>query len=668
MPSPSPSKQLILCVHSHQPIGNFDHVFEEAYGKSYKPFIDVLEKHPAIKISGHFSGSLLDWLFAKKPEFIERLSILARKGQLEFIGGAYYEPIYGVIPPRDLLGQIQLMRDRLKQKIGADFEGVWLTERVWDPNLVPVLNKAGVSFTILDDLHIEKTGVTGPVTGYYKAKYGKETIDIFSSMKQLRYLMPFRKADEVIDFLRETTAGPQDVFVFADDCEKFGLWPGTYDWVYREGWLDKFFTLLEKEPTVKTTHFREFRRTQAAKGIVSIPHASYSEMMEWSGGNFYNFFEKYTESGYMRDRMLDLSHRLYMKTSKNGSTEALDRARDFLYKAQCNCSYWHGVFGGLYLHHLRSAIFENIIKAEQELATEEIKKVPFSEESRLDSGTRLVLREKDLHLFFNPKYGACLEELDYLPKSVNLTCNIQRRKEVYHDAVLKKISGIPTDPAAPLSIHEILGSKEEHLENHLHYDTHRRVSFLDHFFPEPITGEQYQRSQALEIGDFSQATYKHQMKTVKGSPTILFERKGVLRIQGLRCGLELKKRVVTKGPAGFRVDYELTNVSRSEYKATFGVELNFSIGDTTAMKSVADKDVKEWILHDTWRDIFITLSLKDKMDFLAVPIETISESESGLERTFQEIGVLLQREFHWKPGETREVSIELSLRSATHAH
>ena len=36
-------------------------------------------------------------------------------------------------------------------------------------------------------------------------------------------------------------------------------------------------------------------------------------------------------------------------------------------RAQCNDAYWHGVFGGLYLPHLRDAIWRNLAEAEAAL-------------------------------------------------------------------------------------------------------------------------------------------------------------------------------------------------------------------------------------------------------------------------------------------------------------
>ena len=56
---------LALLIHSHQPVGNFDHVIEDAYQKSYRPFVETLDAHPKVRMSLHFSGVLLEWLEKK---------------------------------------------------------------------------------------------------------------------------------------------------------------------------------------------------------------------------------------------------------------------------------------------------------------------------------------------------------------------------------------------------------------------------------------------------------------------------------------------------------------------------------------------------------------------------------------------------------------------------
>ena len=52
----------LMAIHCHQPVGNFDGIFEHAYNRSYLPFIEVLERFPRIRLSLHYTGPLLDWL------------------------------------------------------------------------------------------------------------------------------------------------------------------------------------------------------------------------------------------------------------------------------------------------------------------------------------------------------------------------------------------------------------------------------------------------------------------------------------------------------------------------------------------------------------------------------------------------------------------------------
>ena len=69
----STSIRFCLVLHNHQPIGNFDHVFEAAYRESYLPFLDVFESYDALSVSLHTSGPLMEWLDEHHPEYLERL-------------------------------------------------------------------------------------------------------------------------------------------------------------------------------------------------------------------------------------------------------------------------------------------------------------------------------------------------------------------------------------------------------------------------------------------------------------------------------------------------------------------------------------------------------------------------------------------------------------------
>ena len=117
-------KQITLCLafHNHQPVGNFPWVFEAAYRASYLPMVECLERHPPVRVSLHYTGPLFDWLAANRPEFLDRLAELVRRGQVEMMTGGYYEPILPAIPEADRLGQIRKMTDFAMKNLWKEFD------------------------------------------------------------------------------------------------------------------------------------------------------------------------------------------------------------------------------------------------------------------------------------------------------------------------------------------------------------------------------------------------------------------------------------------------------------------------------------------------------------------------------------------------------------------
>jgi len=84
-------------IHNHQPEGNFTWVMDEAYEKSYKPFLDFL-KHSGLKAALHNSGTLWEYFDLHAPEYVDDVISMVDKGQLELIGGTFFEAILSTIP------------------------------------------------------------------------------------------------------------------------------------------------------------------------------------------------------------------------------------------------------------------------------------------------------------------------------------------------------------------------------------------------------------------------------------------------------------------------------------------------------------------------------------------------------------------------------------------
>ena len=238
--------RLVLVLHNHQPIGNFDGVFEEAFQDSYAPFLNMLDEFSDIRFSLHTSGSLLEWLVQSHPEYIDQLRQMVQRGQVEIVGGAFYEPILPNIPRRDRIGQIQSYSDYLQKLFGQRIRGMWVPERVWEQSLTAEIAAAGIEYTVLDDYHFKCAGMREEeLTGYYITEDEGALLSVFPGSEKLRYTIPFRPPEETINYLREVAQKhPNAVMVFGDDGEKFGTWPGTKSHVYDDGWLRSFLETL----------------------------------------------------------------------------------------------------------------------------------------------------------------------------------------------------------------------------------------------------------------------------------------------------------------------------------------------------------------------------------------------------------------------------------------
>ncbi|MFH1861179.1 MAG: alpha-amylase/4-alpha-glucanotransferase domain-containing protein, partial [bacterium] len=369
----------ILGIHNHQPVGNFDHVFEDAYRKSYLPFLEVLERHPQIRLMYHTTGPLLDWLELHHPDFLDRVRSLVESNQMEVMTGGYYEPILAVIPDRDKAGQINKLTQYSTQRFGMTPRGMWMAERIWEPHLARSLAECCVEFITLDDYHFHSAGMQPQdLLGYYRTDEQGRGIAVFPISIDLRYLIPFKEPEKTIAYLQSRADDKgSNLLVMADDGEKFGLWPGTYEWVHKKGWLERFFNQLEAAMAagwLKMTTGSEFLDSYPPRGRVFLPCASYFEMSTWSlpaksgavldeiihryenenrldelrpylkGGFWRNFLTKYDESNYMYRKMLWVSEQIAeleasLPANKRKQRATLEAARVCLYKAQCNCAY-----------------------------------------------------------------------------------------------------------------------------------------------------------------------------------------------------------------------------------------------------------------------------------------------------------------------------------------
>ncbi len=691
MPGQESRVKFLFAVHSHQPVGNFDFVFREAYDSCYLPFLECLTKHPTVKANLHYSGVLLEWMKENRPEYLKMLRQMVESGQLEILTGGFYEPILPIIPDGDKLGQIQMLTEFIREEFGYEPVGLWLAERVWEPHLPKSLSSAGVKYLIVDDAHFKYSGLEDKqLKGYYLTEEEGYTLALFPSSKKLRYLIPFRPVGEFIDFMRELSqAGGQPVITYGDDGEKFGVWPGTHKHCYEEGWLEEFFSALEENSDViETVHASEVIKTIPPLGRIYLPTASYSEMMQWAlpsesyikfedfekrlkeeelfesyhifvrGGFWRNFLAKYPESNNMHKKMLwvgEKINRIGKVQLSSEEEELLIEIKREKYRGQCNCAYWHGVFGGLYLPHLRGAMYKHLINAERLTDRLRREKNGWVDVHRFDfdrdGKKELIVETPKLNVYLKPDKGGTLFELDYKPKGINLLDTLTRREEGYHRQLSESVAGENTETVE--SIHDRLEVKESGLEQLLFYDWYDRKSLIDHFLGKETTLESFSRCQYEEKGDFINQPYQLEVKEQTEGTRIHLRRDGHIWVGSNWIPLTLEKILsVPKEGAEFEILYRLWNRHSAKIEVLFGVEFNISMlegGLDNSRLFVKGKHQEEAELNSTLevarstafgiRDKSMGLEVAVETDTPATlwsfPIETVSLSESGLEKNYQ---------------------------------
>lgn len=715
--------RLVLALHNHQPVGNFGGVFEAAYADSYAPFLRVLAKYPQIPISLHTSGCLMEWLAEHHPEYIDDLGEFCRRGQVEILGGGFQEPILTMIPPRDRIGQIRAYTEFLAGLFDCRVRGMWVPERVWEPNLVSDLADAGIEYTILDDFHFLAAGLQPhELYGPFLSEDDGRLIRIFPGSEKLRYTIPFAEPQETLDYLEQIGARqPDAVVVLGDDGEKFGTWPGTHKHVYKDGWLKRFFDLLvANQDWLSVTTLAEAADSVPPQGKIYLPTASYREMTEWAlpagklveferlaheleqrpdgqvirsylrGGFWRNFKVKYPESNEMYARMLEVSRRLaefesatprrHGRSSGNGSAEAgtetplLDTAREELYRGQCNCAYWHGAFGGLYLPHLRNAVFKHLIAADTALeAVARPDGGPWVEiaadDYDLDARQEVRLANDQLVAYVAPARGGLLYELDLRDLGHNLLATLNRRPEAYHRRIVEA-AGRQQGAENVQSIHALVKFKQKDLDKKLCYDRSPRKGLVDHLFRDEPRSTDVVTGRAPEIAgapgeDVFEASLRRAQDFVKLTMRRdLPDLDAALGSAPARssekprpCPTLTKTVSLSAGSSVLEIEYALEGLPLHA-ELHLAVEMNFAgipagasdryfTADGARLGQVETeldlRQIDRVGLVDEWLGLGVTMRFARPAGIWTFPIQTVSQSESGFELVHQSAAVLP----HW---------------------
>lgn len=621
-------------LHLHQPVGNFGYVFEQHVCEVYRPFLKHLRANAFFPITLHVSGPLIEWLDQHEPSLLDDIADLASNRRVELLLSGFYEPILASLPRADRLTQVRWMRESLKNRLGADATGLWLTERVWEPDLAADLHDAGVKFALVDDRHFLASGFAREsLHAPFRTEHERKPLALFPIDERLRYLIPFQPPEDTVAYLRLLRSRGKRLAVLADDGEKFGGWPGTREWVYDSGWLDKFFAAMRvviDSGEVVLSRFDDALAEVPSGGLAYLPTASYREMEGWSlpapaalrflaleeelgderlkadgalvrGAHWRNFLVKYPESNRMHKKMLALSSLCRERGDPPGARRAIGRA-------QCNDAYWHGVFGGLYLPFLRAEIWRNLAAAEGKLRTGE----PLAHETLDmdgDGNDEIWIHSSRFSALVSPARGGAVEEWTRFALEENLADSLTRRREAYHVTALatsktadESEPATANDEASAPSIHDIEHSLA--LAEMPPIDLDDRALFIERVLAASVTMDAWQRGEYQPLASIAGQRMQNRVRVTED--TVIVD-------------LDIPAGSMTK-----RLTFRANGSIRAEF--TWDVN-NFPVG--------------AWFTTEisTSRPIHLAVNEATVWEH---PIETVAKSERGLDHTLQGTAYLVR--------------------------
>ncbi|MBK7353328.1 MAG: DUF1926 domain-containing protein [Nitrosomonas sp.] len=590
----SQSVSLLFGVHAHQPVGNFPEVLEDAHIRCYKPFLHVVHRYPDFKFAVHFSGWLLDYLFEHHPEDMKLLRAMVKRGQVELFSAGDTEPVLATIPNRDRIGQLETFSKKLSRKLGQRPQGAWLTERVWESTVIPALADCGINYVIVDDYHFLCAGKT--------------------------------KAE----------------------LKKFGIWPETYQWVYEKGWLEQFIQGALSSSRITTSHYCDYHASEKSRGIIYLPTTSYIEMNEWTlpaeqanryadliqqakasgayehnkpflrGGIWKNFFSRYPESNWMHKRMLSLSQRFALLPGKQQSA----RIREKLYASQANDAYWHGLFGGLYLPHLRRAVFNNIVELEAMLDLIVPRPAIYKEDTDLDGVEEIYLNNRMLQVISKLDGTASICEFDAYKLKHNFGDTLRRQEEHYYRKIKCDIPNLQRQSESGIA------------------SAHDRLSFKHQINSADLEGGM--NAQTLFIESINDHSMIYQLESKQDS---------CIKFQTEFNGYKINKKIEL-----IENQLLITYTSKSRIEANLKTELNLAMPscDGVGGKYVIDELVlggfgqridlmgfTNILLEDSTLRGKLLLTVTCESKFEAMPFYSVSQSEGGFEKIMQAVKLVL---------------------------
>ncbi|TVR67450.1 MAG: DUF1926 domain-containing protein [Spirochaetaceae bacterium] len=664
------SINLILGSHNSQILDLPDADQDTQYEYAIKPFLKLLYNRRDLRFTLYYSGLLMEWLDRHHSEFVDVLTEMVKRKQVELLGGAFYEPLLPLIPKTDRIGQIERMTTYLRKCFGRRPRGAWLPESVWDQRIAASLNTGGLDYVMLRASTFPTDSGAPRFQVILTEDQGK-ILTVLPVAYRMSEKMFERTPEEMILFLKglrdaspgqDTRPGQHPAVALMFDGTRIGY--NQEQTSASVQWYNRFLDLV--------TENRSWIHVDTPGGLVQrikptarcyAPESTFDNLMAWMPGSgtapsgskerksrsrglpasFRSVMEIYPESARLYSRM---QHTHLMVNQIRGDKYRKITAREELWRGQSNYAYWLNRSGGIYRSNLRKATYGALIEAEKSTRERGVFIPAMSRiDVDLDGREEVLYQGNEINAYLH-RSGAILFELDYIPRNWNYLDTFQRRREPFHDDA--------TIAAG--------------------YDSWPRSAFVDHLLvPEQGAGD-FARGERRQLCDISALEYEVRSLD-KEHNTVTFLGRCVTD-KG-RSALEIRKtyRFIKNR---IEVEYQVANTGPGAIDAFFAVELNLSFHslqvdslrlharqgrsrqeltpDMTELEGISDLQFLD--LRNNTR---IQLSPGDRPDLWSFPVEAVGYLGDRLHWFYQSNCAVFRWPLALEPGDNRQFSLSLKM-------
>lgn len=506
------SVRLHLAFHHHQPHGNLPDVLDECCRRGYLPLLEAMERAEGLKFNLSYSAPLLEHFEARLPGYLDRLRALVEAGRVEILAAAHHEPILADLEEEERLEHIAESVEWWRSRLGIRPRGLWLAEWVWDNDLPRTLRRAGLEYTLAAKERFLQAGVAAArIQGSFTTDWQGETCRVFPADEQFQKVMPFGTPEDAQNLIRRLANRADQAFTFADNAERWGVWPGTGERVIESGYLDRLFAaLLALRPQLEVATLSSSLE-RPATGPCYLPPGVSQELGFWSlpdesrtafqqarenlrvrfdADQFLPYFRVGSWAGFRaRYREANLMHKkaLWLRRSAPAGHPQAARIRRLVREAQCNTAYWYGTAGGIYAPHLREAVWARLLEAQRLLlgaARPPVQRADLD----ADGADEVLYQHPAQCALLAPARGGALLEWSDLERGINVLNTMTRHRESVAGRADRSIGTVENTAPPPV-------------------DAYDRHAFQDLVFRKPPTTEELASGSAGEIGGLPQRLY-----------------------------------------------------------------------------------------------------------------------------------------------------------------